>query len=137
MERDTLSWVYLRWRPGEDGKFNRGLNNRGRPYVEALIPAALELIRLGLVGVAIADPVLRYLPMDESLAVVGDINNWWRYESISGLDDPLDPGPGETGLIADGSWRSEYALDEINQDRFHLSSWQEPPEMAPILRDDC
>jgi hypothetical protein len=134
MERDTLSLVYLRWRPARDGSFNRGLNNRGRPYAEALIPAAVGLIRAGLVGVSITDPVLRYLPEGEAIEVVQDINNWWRYESIPGLADPLDPGPGPGGRPANGSWRSEYALDEVNQDRFRLSSWEQPPPMDQIVQ---
>jgi hypothetical protein len=104
-------------------------------YAEALIPAAVELVRSGLVGATVADPLLRYLPEPEAVAVVSDINNWWRYERILGLDDPLDPGPGEGGRSVDGSWRSAYALDEVNQDRFRLSAWQPPPLMDPIVKD--
>lgn len=133
MERLNLAWVLSEWEAPEDSGFNGGSNNRGGVYIRALIPAAVELIRMNIVGVVTKDPELRSLSEDDAVAVVEDINNWWRYEQVEGVDDPLDPGPLPNGLIRVGDWRSEYTLTHINQDHWTLSSWEWPRKMERLL----
>jgi hypothetical protein len=133
MEDMTLNWVYRDWAANEDLSFNHGQNNRGRLYAEALIPAAVELVRRGIVGVVTADPDLRVLPQNDAVAALEDINNWWRYEVFEDANDPLDPGLDPSGLLAEPDWRSAYALTQINRDRFTISSWNPPPPMERLL----
>lgn len=133
MELQNLAQVRLDWQPNVDRVFNGGVNNRGRVYAEALIPAAVELIRMGIVGVVTKDPTFHHLAEAEAVAVIQDVNNWWRYRVIPDLDDPLDPGLTPDGLVVDGSWKSKYGLMDINQDRLFLSSWTRPQQMERLL----
>ena len=133
MELQNLASVRMDWQANADRVFNDGVNNRGRAYAEALIPAGVELIRMGIVGVVTKDPTFRRLAEDEAVVVIQDLNNWWRYRIIPDLADPLDRGLAPDGLIVDGWWQSKYSLTDINQDRLFLSSWTRPPQMEPLL----
>lgn len=128
-EFQNLGLVRLDWQANVDRVFNGGDNNRGRAYAEALIPAAVELIRAGMVGVVTRDPDFRQLSEDEAVLVVEDLNNWWRYRLIPDLNDPLDPGLQPGGLVVDGWWESDYALKFVGQERFKLASWSRPAQM--------
>jgi hypothetical protein len=129
MEFQNLARVRSDWQGNEDRVFNGGDNNRGRAYAEALIPAAVELIRAGMVGVVTRDPDFRQLSEDEAILVVQDLNNWWRYRLIPDLNDPLDPGLQPGGLVVDGWWTSNFSLKQVNRDRFRLASWNQPAQM--------
>lgn len=132
MEQDDLNFVILRWRPRADAVFNHGRNNRGRPYAEALIPAAVELIQAGLVGVATSEPHLHLLDQPEAVSVVENLDNWWRWEALPDVFDPAGPEYRAGDPIETGPWRTKFALDAINPERFRLSGWADPPYMESL-----
>jgi hypothetical protein len=119
----------------EDMTLFRGADDGGRPYAEALIPVAVELIKMGFVGVATKDPEFRELSEDEAVAAVSNIDNWWRYEQWPGAEDALDQLPADRSLTVDVAWQSPFALFHANADRSTLSAWHWPPRMPFIVRE--
>jgi hypothetical protein len=128
-----LSRVRLDWQANEDRTYNGGKNNRGRVYVDALIPVAVELIRLDRIKLGTTEPVRRTLSAEEAESTILDVNNWWRYRLFEGLNDPLDPGLAPDGLVGDTEWMSPFWLHQANHDRWHVSSWSRPPLMERLL----
>jgi hypothetical protein len=131
MENQQLSSLYRKWRPPE-GTLPRGAADGRRPYAEALIPAAVALVKRGLVGVATGDPDFRLLSEDEALAAVSNVDNWWRYVLRPGVEDALDDYPVDRSEMVDVAWQSDFGLCQGYD--FTLSEWHWPPRMPLIPR---
>ena len=65
-------------------------------YFDQVSEAAVGLLRAGEIGVARKNvefsPPWEDVPTAVAIAVLQNINNWWRYEPDLRSDDPNDPG---------------------------------------------
>jgi hypothetical protein len=131
LERDALSEVVLRWRSDRDVEFNEGVNNRGKQYAERLIPAATNLVSMGILAVLPAGAANGELPQDEALRVIGDVNNWWWYRSLPELSDPLESS--SVAEVPHKKWPpdEDYYLDVKSDVLFDIDGWVPVPRMDP------